>query len=166
MQLAIPFQANGKYNDIADEFIINYSEEKNNYDKLIDFITTFPEKIININYTTEFDFNKLDLLNKIGKIKLILNITKINYVKKLKEHNIKFYFEDLIASNYYQLQSFLSLGISDIYIADDLCYDLNNVRKYCKDKNVKMRIILNRIPHTFKSANDKEIMFYRPEDDF
>jgi hypothetical protein len=29
-----------------------------------------------------------------------------------------------------------------------------------------MRIILNRIPHTFKSANDKEIMFYRPEDDF
>jgi uncharacterized iron-regulated protein len=76
MQLAIPFQANGKLNNKADEFIIDYDSNKNQYQNLVNFITAFPNKVININIKSEINFKELEALNKIGKIKIILNPRK------------------------------------------------------------------------------------------
>jgi uncharacterized iron-regulated protein len=76
MQLAIPFQMNGKLNNKADEFIIDYDSNKNQYQNLVNFITAFPDKVININIKSEINFKELEALNKIGKIKIILNPRK------------------------------------------------------------------------------------------
>lgn len=76
MQLAIPFQMDGKLNDKADEFIIDYDSNKNQYQNLVNFITAFPNKTININIKSEINFKELEALNKIGKIKVILNPRK------------------------------------------------------------------------------------------
>lgn len=166
MQIAIPFQANGKYNDCVDEFLISYSD-RNNFNNLINFVSSYSDKTISIDIKKDIDFKEIETLNKIGKIKIILPSRKWQLYSEFNNKNIDFYFkEGLIASNYHQLHFILSLGVSDIYIADDLCYELDKVRKYCADNGTKMRVVLNTVPHTMISPKDKEIVFYRPEDNF
>ena len=44
------------------------------------------------------------------------------------------------------LEDIAALGVTDVYIADDLCYDLLNVRKACDKLNLSVRWILDVIP--------------------
>ena len=39
--------------------------------------------------------------------------------------------------SYRMLEDFAALGVTDVYIADDLCYDLINVKKACKKRQWK-----------------------------
>jgi len=168
MQLAIPFQANGKLNNKADEFIIDYDSNKNQYQNLVNFITAFPNKVININIKSEINFKELEALNKIGKIKIILNPKKWALSAQFVEKGIDFYFKkELIPCNFYQLHSILSLGVSDIYIQDDLCYEMDNVKSYCRQYGVNLRVVLNTVPHSMLiNQEEKNIVFYRPEDTY
>lgn len=52
------------------------------------------------------------------------------------------------------LEYVASLGVTDVYITDDLCYNLEMVRRACNKYNIRTRLIINRIP---SSRPDKGI---------
>ena len=89
----------------------------------------------------------------------------VNSLEKLKENDINFYFsEDYPCRSFKDLQSYVdSLGVSAVYIADDLCYDLPAVRRYC-DPAIRLRVVLNRVPITITSPSDPTIMVWIPQD--
>lgn len=151
MKLALPWTSNKQNFDIPCEYNINFVNKSNNFDELIEFLSLHPTERFNISIDTSeysFDFNKLKVLNNINhNIYIKLTSDNLNQHKVLKNLNIKFFFDyHFPISNYHMLESVAKLGVTDIYIIDDLCYDLENVRKACDKLNISLRWVLDIIP--------------------
>lgn len=167
MKLAIPFKLYNEYNDIAKEFNINFDKNKNSLDKLFEFIEEFSDHRINISFPKGIDVSVAKTISKVGdNVYYRLKPQDALYVKELYDGNCKFFFDEHCpAYNYTTLDGYISLGVTDVYIADDLWYNLQEVSKLCKKNNVNIRLILNRIPSTSvdKGFNPRSPIF-RPND--
>lgn len=176
-KICIPFKYENEFNGVnktVKEFDINFIQITNGIDSknsnmttLLDFVRKNKDKNINISFPHEISMSALELANEVHKnIYVRLSVEQIGNVAELKKNNIKFFFDSAISAyNYSMLESLLSLGISQLYISDDLCYNMDEVIKITKAKKVKLRCILNRVPSTAldKGINEKS-MIYRPED--
>lgn len=165
--IAIPFKMNEPLNDIAKEFNIKFNPQKNNFEKLVDFIQEYENKRINIEFPEGLDLPTIRAINKIAdNVYIRLFPQDFVYLKTLQEYNCKFFPDATIAANNYTvLDSYIALGVSDIYIADDLCYNLKNVSKICLKNSVNIRMILNRIPSTsFDKGENLKSPIFRPQD--
>ena len=88
------------------------------------------EAIDNIN---PFIYFKIDLSYKV--------------VEEMKKRGLKFFFNASSApSSLSLLEEQIILGTTDIYVCDDLCYNLEYVKNICEKNNVQTRLILNEIP--------------------
>lgn len=161
--LAAPFHLNNPYDEVIDEFNIIFDDTKNDFKKLVNFVKEYPDKRINIEFINKVDLSLVDILRSMhDQIYLRINTTNSFYIEEFDEQ-VKWFFDSSVcaANNYSMLEYLLDLGVSDIYIADDLCYNLIDVKEYCGGTHI--RLILNRIPslldkHCFKSP------IFRPQD--
>lgn len=116
----------------------------------MDFLSRFSDTRFNITIDTSeysFDYSKLRILNNINPNIHIVTSLHQNYYKKLQELGIKFYFRtDFPIVNYRLLDYVIGLGVTDVYIMDDLCYNLKRVKEIATKKGVNIRLILNHIP--------------------
>ena len=85
--------------------------------------------------------------------------------KQMQEKNIKFFFDAFSAVDSFRcLEEQCKLGTTDIYIVDDLCYRLKDVRKFADEHNVQVRLILNSIPSkVFDKGRDIKSPWFLPE---
>lgn len=139
------------------EYNITFINKNDNFNKLIEFLSQYSKERFNIAIDISeysFDFNKLKILKNINpNIYIKLSTKNLNQYKTLKDLNIKFFFDySYPIFNYRMLEDISKLGVTDIYIADDLCYDLVNVRKACDKLGISLRWILDIIP---SEARDK-----------
>ena len=165
--IAIPFKNNEPLNEVAKEFNIKFYSQKSNFEKLIDFIQKYEDKRINIEFPDELDLSVVRAINKIAdNVYIRLFPQDLIHIKTLQEYNCKFFPDSTIAANNYSvLESYISLGVSDVYIADDLCYNLSEVSKFCSKHNTNIRMILNRIPSTcFDKGENFKSPIFRPQD--
>lgn len=165
--VACPYSINSKYNDIVSEFNIKFNKTST-LESVLDFIQKYDKYVrINIEFTDNLDIGISKSVNRISdNVFIRVSRKDINLAKELKENNIKFFFDaSFPAINKMLLNDMVELGVSDVYIADDLCYNLSNTSKYCHSHNVNLRLILNRIPSTslFKGENIRD-MFFCPSD--
>ena len=87
-----------------------------------------------------FDYSKLKVLNAIHKHLYFIIPPKEDIIKFFREYNLRFYFgPQYAATNFRSLESLVKMGVSAVYIADDLCYNLKNVRKACDKYGVELR---------------------------
>ena len=170
MNISVPYKLNNDdWNDKPwVEFDIPYDDERPNVlDKFLDFVKLYPKRRINVCFKNQINMQHLFIMNKASDdIYVRIKVKDVPHVKELVEEGHKFFFDsELPAYNYSTLESLCSLGTTDIYIADDLCYDLKTVKKYCEEHGVYMRTILNQIPMTTpdRGSNPKS-MFWRPND--
>lgn len=119
---------------------------------MLDFCEVVSDKRINIFTQDEvkFDFTAIEEAKKVNpNIYVCLTPSQSNLINELKEKEISYYFNSsCLCYNYVILDTFISMGISDIYIADDLFYNLKEVKEFLSDKKIQTRIVLNRIPST------------------
>jgi hypothetical protein len=152
VKIAIPYKhdINFSLNDKVKEFNILFFKSKNKLEKLIDFIDAYPETRINIKFPEGIHIATLNAVNKItDNVYVRLRAQDIPEVEELKKNNIKFFFDaDCPAYNYSTLDSFINLGVTDVYLADDLCYNMSDISEYIHEKNIQLRLVLNRIPST------------------
>lgn len=166
MRLAIPFKRHYKLNDEADEFNICYDPKLQDFNDLLTFAQTYEDKTINIRYRNSLDTKTAVSLGKIcDNVQFVVNMGDINSLEKLRENDIPYYFsEEYPCRSFKDLQSYIeSLGVSSVYIADDLCYELPAVRRYCGPA-VRIRVVLNKVPITITSPSDPTIMVWIPQD--
>ena len=74
------------------------------------------------------------------------------------------WFTGYIATTWDALHYLISLGVSDIYIAEDLGFELPKVSKICKKAGVAIRVIPNVAQSSINNAPDLKKFFIRPED--
>lgn len=137
----------------ADEYNITFINRPNNFDNLMEFLSSHLDDRFNITIDTSeysFDYAKLKVLNAIHHKLYFIVPPKEEICSKLTEYNIKFYFNaSSAATNFRSLEQLAKIGVSSVYIADDLCYDLKHVRAACDKYGLELRWIFNAIPSFF-----------------
>ena len=135
---------------------------------MVDFLNEYPDKRINIKFKSGIDIKTAKAFRKVSKnVYFRLGPQEILAAKSLSEEKIPFFFDSTLGiGDYNNLQGVInSYNISDIYIVDDLWYNLEEVSKYCHKNNVSIRLILNRIPSTSLLKGKIETTpIFRPND--
>lgn len=86
-------------------------------------------------------------------------------IVSLYEENIPFFFQNHI-NTWERLVTSINAGVSDVYITDELGFDIQNVSAFCHDRNVKVRIYPNVAQSSsyLKTTGKLNKFFVRPED--
>jgi hypothetical protein len=109
----------------------------------MEFLSMHQEDRFNIIIDTseyDFDFTKVKILNNIHKNLIFQIPPNPEIYKKLQEYKAKYYFDiNYAAINFRSLEQLVRMGVSAIYIADDLCYNLKRVRQACDHFNIELR---------------------------
>lgn len=165
--VAIPFKRFHELEGCVKEYNIIFRTDDSRLEDLIDFASLPFIERINVEFT---DGVPVQIVNTVNKVKDCLYVRlkpdQWPLAKNLKEENIKFFFDvSMPVTSYCELDMFINMGVTDVYIADDLTYDLKNVHEYCAGNGVQTRLIINRIPLTIldKGTSVKSPM-YRPQD--
>lgn len=74
------------------------------------------------------------------------------------------FFTGYIATNFDQLHYLLNLGVSDVYIAEDICFNLQKVKQVCSTFNIQTRAFPNVAQSGVKATPPLKKFFIRPED--
>ena len=132
-----------------DEYNVYFDSEENDFNKLINFCSE-QEKRINLFWDGEYDFDKLVTLNKVTN-ELVIRVTSLNLwqLPQLLEKKIDFFLDYSIPiHDFTMLEWVYQIKPKEIYVANDLMYNLKNVAEMCHDKGIRLRMILNHIPLT------------------
>lgn len=167
MRVAAPFAIdNTANNDRIDEFNILFKEDSS-IEKLVEFFELFQEKRINVCFEkyrpTTYEFKLLNASHENFYVLLTpFNISGLEgpSPEELKELNIKF-FTDRTVNSWTELVHWTAVGVSEIYPAGDLLYDMDNLRNYCDNNNMGIRFVLNAVSHYTGTPED---VFFRPQD--
>ena len=174
MKFAIPYTRKFNHFDRDDyQLNINY---RPNIKALDAFIEKFKDKRINLIIslipTEQFEFEQqrdLDviqiLVDKYPETKIVTCFPYYSeYIEdRLNEKNIPHYYEQQV-KNWSRFRGFLSLNVTDIFIAEDLCFDLPAVKNAAQEKNINLRCYCNIAESSWVNTPSLKTFFIRPID--
>lgn len=167
MKVAAPYTHDWNYQELPDEFNIIYSDTSTT-EKLLNFCELFPDRRINVTFQdVEINYSALRVAKKVNQnVAVVLPIEKMSEVDELTENDIQFFFSTP-CSSFSLLDAMVGVGVSDIYIYDELCYWMKDVRRVCDLTNIQIRMVVNTIPSNspFKGILAREPI-YSPRDFF
>lgn len=165
--IAIPFK---RFQDIEGrvaEYDIIFRNGDSELDDLIEFVDKIFVHRVNIEFTETPSIQTMRTINRIKNCAYVrLKDYQWPSVKELRENDVPFFFDSTIpADSWNELDSMIQMGVSDVYVANDLAYEAEDVIRLCKAKGVQVRCILNRIPLNIRTTGEsfKDIV-YRPQD--
>ena len=168
MDVAIPFKNHYKLNEKVQEFNLFFDPDKNSLDALIEFIQTFENHIINIEYRNGIDVKTATALSKISdRVRFRLRAEDISKASQLKERGCTFFFDNSMSASCWTMLKWLVeyRQVCDVYICDDLTYELDKVKEYCAARGVRIRMVINRAPTSYPiGPDDFTAPLYRPQD--
>lgn len=156
-----------------DEVIIVYDLQN---EELITFLNQHPNQKVILSI---YDINKYlanngaELLNSLYEQYNNLSvrffevskfeILNDNLADDLKKLNIPYFF-GYVVTNFDQLQYLFTQGISEVYLAEDICFDLVRAKALCKQHGVQIRAFPNVAQASVKQGPALKKFFIRPED--
>lgn len=175
MKYCVRYSRKFHYIDEVDEFKIIYKPKD---DKLIYFLSQFPNKRIIISMTEE-DIENIILTNAFKEkyvplenknfAFLLPTITDNNkksislFIQELKKNNIQYFFDEKIYS-IDKVWELISIGVSDVYICGELGFELKTIAKRIHDAGVNIRVFPDVAQSTAVSINPFTKFFIRPDD--
>ena len=164
MQYCVNFYKHIKKLDIADEFTITYS---NRNDVLIDFLEEFKDKRVNLTIEKQLTDSELKLLKTISdsypNLFLRFEFYNYDYTENICESGVPYFFARHV-NNWDEFLGLIDLGVSDIYVVEDLGFELESVAKVAHENNVRIRIYPNVAQSQWKDTPDFKKFWIRPED--
>lgn len=167
MLVCLNYRNGNRYNNEAGEFKIKVSKNIDN--KLFDFIQQYKDKKLMIDIT-ELDIeSNMTVLSTLAakNVTYILSLEQEKYLYLFDEENIKYCF-NVGVDNWDTLHAFIKLRVSEMYITNELCFDLSKVRKVLRDADIRMRTYANvaQSRDNFGVNSTLKAFFIRPEDLF
>lgn len=81
----------------------------------------------------------------------------------MKHLKVPYYVGDTV-TNFAQMHYLITKGVSEIYVAEALCFDLRRAKRTCDRYGVKLRAFPNVAQSEVKDINPLHKFFIRPED--
>ena len=85
------------------------------------------------------------------------------YVETITESGVPFFYANRI-NNWDEFIGLIELGVTDIYIVEDLAFELDKVSQIAHEENVKIRIFPNVAQSSWRDTPDIKKFWVRPED--
>lgn len=168
MKFCVPYYSQFRYFDVIDEIILKYSEHNDN---IIEFV---------VNHYKEQQRVIVDITEKLTEIKDIIPIlkklqqehknmvvkTSVKVYDELREAALPYFFMEFCKTDD-QLYAYIKREVTDVYIVENLAFNIKEIGEYCHRKNVNVRIIPNMTQY---AAGQKDLIpapcrfFVRPED--
>lgn len=131
------------------------------------FLAEYQEKSIVIDVSDSFE--EIDaqlfqaLYEKYKNFKLIINFNNEEHLNRVKEYKLPFFFSNFVTT-IDQLNGFLTYRPTDMYICEELGFNLHKVSKLLHDNNIKVRVFPNICQSSFPDTPSLKTFFIRPED--
>lgn len=152
----------------ADEILLEYNRKNL---KIIDYIKEHSNQriILNISNLDEaLQYKEIERLNAIyAENKLNFSIKLPKYNEKIKDllSNLQIpFFFDWIITDWDELLGYIQLGVSDVYIGNNLGFELDKVAEVAHQNNVQIRVFPNVAQSSWKETSGLKKFFIRPED--
>ena len=156
----------------ADEWIFEYYENNPNLIKKFQAMTEagLPQRVIlDITDFKQEEEIAWDIIGASAKIypNIAILITKeqVEFIPQMRIRDIKWFFADGCYS-VDTLNECLSYGVSDVYVINELGFDIKRVKKICAEKGVSVRVYPNVAQTSARllTLGDYSSFFLRPED--
>ena len=148
----------------ADEYTIKYTKKN---DVLIDFLEKNNTKRVNLTIeerVTEAEMETfVSIYEKFSNLVLRFESYDAEIIDLIQKSGIPFFFGNRI-NNWDEFIGFINLGVSDIYIVEDLCFDLERVAAIAKPAGIRLRTFANVAQSTWKETPEIKKFWIRPED--
>lgn len=150
--------------DQADEYTIKYSKKN---DILITFLEENKDKTINLTIEEKLDDVDYKTLKAIystfSNFRLRFEFYDSSEIENIVECGVPFFFGNRV-NNWDEFLGLIDLGVTDIYIVEDMCFDLERVAEIAQKENVKLRTYANVAQSTWKDTPGIKKFWIRPED--
>lgn len=167
MPIAIPFKLKHKLEGKIAEYNIKYKVNRSTLENLFEFLDYEPVHRVNVEFLGDIPMDIAMSAKYSDKFYVRIMPNQIGSWRELAENNIKFFFDCSASAvcNMEQLKEFIEIGVTDVYLADDLTYMLKEAKNYCAEHGVQTRLIVNNIPLTTPDKGDSPMSpIYRPQD--
>lgn len=172
MKYCLKFNSRSKYIDEIDEIIFE-CDSQHHYKDILLFLAKHKEKYNNKKIILHLKQNS-DIINvaelikrfELGNITLLINDyyeLKESEYAFLKEGNIPFFFFTRV-NNWETFLGLLNTGVSDMYITEDLGFQLDKIGPLAHAKSISLRTFANVCQTVWKESDGLRSFFIRPED--
>lgn len=172
MKYCINYSNKSHIIDKVDEILIRYDKNK-----ILELFTQFIPAHLNQRVIVQLiEENNIDtIVNNLKKIISIYNENKDikfdiqlpfynqKFIEELKDTNLKYFFK-AAANSWDKFTGLMSQNVSDIYITDELAFELDKVAEIAHKNNIKVRIYPNVAQSRWDKLSDILKFFIRPED--
>ena len=173
MKYSITYSKNFRYMKDVDEITLYWSTQ----DDIVDFVTKkFEQKQrIVINFDDKYVSELREAVPVLLELKKVhsnfavkMNIqTQKAFGELLLEKKIPFFFS-AFCNSWDSLYAYSLLGVSDVYVTEELCFSLKEVKAFCEPRRIKIRVFPNVAQVSGKRTSevipDIRKFFIRPED--
>ena len=171
MKYCLPFTSELKYAKQCEELSIFYNRSDTS---IVDFVKKYQEKriIVRIDEILDIESRDLNRLRYIyenyGNIVIKLSKKNVEIVDRIKNLEIPFFYREFPADTD-QIIGMIEDGVSDIYIGNELGFDIKRISNIIRSINpdIKIRVFPNIAQSSWENKNEnREIVkfFIRPED--
>jgi len=164
MKYCIDYYKNSKAKEKADEFTIVYTKKN---DILIDFLEEYKTKRINLAINDKLTDGELKLLKTIcdsyPNLVLRFELYDYDYIENIAESGVPFFYGNRV-NNWDEFMGLVDLAVTDIYIVEDLAFELDKVSKIAHNEGIRIRIYPNVAQSSWKDTLDIKKFWVRPED--
>lgn len=171
MKYCIEFTKDFNYIDEIDELLIRVTPDTKQ--DPLSFMAAYPDKRVIIAVENEVSKYLIKNLEKIREERPEFNFTLClpptfhSLAQELKEKNIPFFFNTLV-NNWDTLQSYVTIGVTDMYITETLGFELDKVANVLHSNNILIRAYPNVAQSSMSSSTNDipalKTFFIRPED--
>lgn len=150
---------NKKCIENADELSIIFNEEDNT---LKDFLDKYKHKRINIEVKSKEKYEKnifllQEILNNYDNVYIKLDF----FIEKIE---LSRFFFNILVKDWDTLIGLLKYKISDIYIVEEMGFELEKISKIIHDLDINIRVYPNIAQSSWNNTDDLLKFFIRPED--
>ena len=172
MKYCINYSNKSHIIDKVDEILIRYDKNK-----ILELFTQFIPAHLNQRVIVQLiEEDNIDtIVNNLKKIISIYNENKDikfdiqlpfynqKFMEELKDTDLKYFFK-AAANSWDKFTGLMSQNVSDIYITDELAFELDKVAEIAHKNNIKVRIYPNVAQSRWDKLSDILKFFIRPED--
>lgn len=172
MKFSIKFYKGCRVLSKADEVILLYDSRHTN---LIEYVKDYPQEIrIIVDISTYMDrdlFSNLEIwraaMAEHPNFAIKMQCYNEELAAALQDVDIPFFIATYI-DTFELLEKYVKLGVSDVYICNDLGFSIKKVSKICKANHINVRVYPNIAQSSLPSSEREQlglrIFFIRPED--
>ncbi len=169
MKYCINYYSDFPYLDTIDEINIKF-EDVSKYSELIDFLDRHKHQRIHITVQEEKNIDYKLLVNTFKMLKQVYNYNFTlriprddKLIKLLQENEVPFWIKTYV-SNWDTLSYFLSLGVTDVTIIEEMGFEIDKVAAAAHQCGTKVRILPNVAQSSVMELEGIKKFFVRPED--